>query len=252
MIRRRETAACALACALVCAAAAPAWAQQAAASEPALEAGAKIEVTARARAIAVPDAMLGAFFQEHASHWDGQANMAYGVALKFRQPSGYEFGLAFDYADLKMQDQFWLENDEPPTEADYTQMNLGLVSAVVSMNWYWPATEWLAPYAGLGLGAGFVLGETIQINPRQGSACRNGLGQDPDQFAPDVCFTDDGEPDPTQLETDSPDANNFVPVVPVVRVGGGLRFQIEEVGVIRLEIGFQDYVYAGLSAGVQF
>jgi len=41
-------------------------------------------------------------------------------------------------------------------------------------------------------------------------------------------------------------------VLPVINLSAGLRFNIARYGVLKLEVGFQDYFYSGAAVGVQW
>ncbi len=209
-------------------------------------------VTPRIRAIVVPDFILGAWFDEHASHWDEGSNLAYGFDFVWRKVGDFEISTALEYADLSMPSAFWQESGDQPSDAEFTEVDMQLLSLVFSAYWYWDVEEWFAPYVGGGIGGGVVLGDIVRYEPRQGSTCRGGLGGST-SFAPNSCFNDSGGPDPSQIDVDNPDVEEDIPpVVPMVNLTGGLRFNMGEHGVAKLEVGFYDYFFAGASLGAQW
>lgn len=206
----------------------------------------------RIRAIAVPKFILDLWFDEHANHWQGRTNLSYGLEFVWRKVDQYEISTAFDYAQLGMEDDFWLEKGDNPDQADYTEVDLQVASLVVSGYWYWDVQEWFSPYVGGGIGAGLVLGDIVKFDPRPGTDCTSGLGQS-SGFAPNSCFGPNGEPDPSAIDLDNPEIEEGVPpVVPIVNLSGGARFNIADHGVIKLEMGFYDYFFVGLSGGYQW
>jgi len=208
-------------------------------------------VAARAHAIFVPNFALDLFFDEHANLQDPPRNMAYGGMFSWRKRGEYELALAVDWADLSAPGTFWKEAGDPADSAKYTEIDLQLLSVVFATYWYWDVLPWLSPYLGGGIGAGFVLGDIIEFSPRENSDCRINLGGGA-SFTPESCFGADGEPDPSQINLDDPERTNIVPIVPMVHLAVGLRFNIAKYGVLKLEAGINNYVYVGASVGVQW
>jgi opacity protein-like surface antigen len=209
-------------------------------------------VAPRIRAIVVPDFLLGIWYDEHSSHWEDRANLAYGFEFVWRKVDAFEMSTAIEYADLSMPSSFWKESGDNPSEADFTEVDMKLLSMVFSGYWYWDVKEWFAPYVGGGVGAGVILGDIVRYDPVQGSSCEQGLGG-ADGYAPNECFNDDGQPDPNQIDQDSRQVEDGVPaVVPMINLSGGARFNIGKYGVAKLEVGFYDYFFAGASLGAQW
>lgn len=202
---------------------------------------------ARFRAIMVPPFALGLFFDEHANNWEnGNTNFAYGVEFSWRRSTDFEIGLAIDYADLSMAGQFWLASDDPPEDADWTVVDASLLSVVISSYWFWNINEWFTPYVGGGIGPGFIIGDVLKYNPRVGSPCRqSGV------FNPPGCLDENGQPD-LAAHFDPAEKEDIPPILPVINVVGGARFNIQKHGVLKLELGFQNYLFAGISAGGQW
>lgn len=207
-------------------------------------------VAPRVRAVVVPDFILGAFYDRHASHWDGESNLAYGLEFVWRKVGEYEIVTAVEYADLSMPSDFWLQEGDSKQDATYTELDLQLLSLTVSGYWYWDVEEWFAPYVGGGIGAGVVMGDIVKWEPRESSECYAGLGTE-SGWAPNSCFGDDGEPSPEAFE-DPETESEIPPVVPVVNLAAGLRFNIAKHGMIKLEAGFYDYFFVGLAGGAQW
>lgn len=210
-------------------------------------------VTLHTRAAFVPDGLLGAFYDEHANLWtDGRSNASFGGAFSWRQRGELELSVLVDWVDLSTPDAFWKEAGKPAADADWTQIDLQVLSIAFASYWNWSPTPWLSPYIGGGIGVGVLLGDVVRYDPVSNSACEQGLGEDPNQFAPDVCFGADGSPDPNQVELGQPETGLPIPVIPVVHAAGGVRFNIAEHAVLRLELGLNNYLYAGASIGAQW
>lgn len=209
-------------------------------------------VAPRIRAILVPDWMLDIWYDHHESQWDGKSNLAYGLEFVWRKVDAYEISTAIEYADLSMPSGFWQESGDSPSQSDYTEVDLKLLSAVVSGYWYWDVQKWFSPYVGGGIGVGVPIGDIVRYDPVAGSSCESGLGGS-SGFAPNSCFKDNGDPDPSAIDLSSRNVEDSVPVaVPVINLSGGARFNIGKYGVAKLELGFYDYFFVGLSAGGQW
>lgn len=215
----------------------------------------KFQATARVRAIHVPNFVLSTWFSQHANTWaEGQKNFAYGVDFGWRNLSDlYELSFAIDWSDLRMKPSFWLEDGEPAQAAKYTEVNLQVLSFTFSSAWYWELKPWISPYMGAGIGIGVPMGDILKYRPRQGSSCRAKLGSGDEPFRPPECFDANGDPRADQIDLDNPeDDGNFLPVLPMVQAMAGVRFNIYDYGIIKLELGLHDYLYAGTSVGVQW
>ena len=209
-------------------------------------------IAARSRAIIVPGFALNWFLEEHENHWSkGQKNFAFGGEAMWRRAGEYEIGVAVDWANLSMPAGWWQDRNEPRNEADWTEVDLKLVSVVFISRWFWDVQEWLSPFVGVSIGPGIVLGAVTKYNPAAGSDCRAALNAD--VFPPDdACLDEDGNP---QLQTDFEPGERetaIPPIVPVLGVTGGLRFNFATHGLFKIEVGFQDYFFAGLGLGVQW
>ena len=206
-------------------------------------------INARTHALFVPGFVLNWFWSEHANHWsNGKTNFAFGGEFSWRRKGEYELGLAVDWADMKMTDDWWQDKDDPVSGADWTEQKLTLLSITFFSRWFWNVAEWFSPFIGVGLGPGIVLGEVTKYNPRQGSQCRQQL--DAGTFPP-PCSADGNVDLANDFESGVVE-EDVPPVVPVLAFGGGVRFNIAKYGMIKLELGFQNYFYGGIGAGVQW
>ena len=210
--------------------------------------------TVHSRAAFAPQALLGLWFEEHSGTWSGdQRNLSYGAHFSWRRRGSYELGVLVDWVDLSMPSQFWRRNGESVEETNFTTLDLQMVSAVFTSYWYWNPLKWLSPYLGVGVGAGYLLGEGIvEYNAVKGTECDTERGEG-EEFTPSACYQRGGEADRSQVDFESArPAERVPPVVPVLHVAGGLRFNIYEYGVIKLEVGAHNYTYVGLSLGGQW
>lgn len=206
-------------------------------------------IAGRFRAIGIPSFVWDFWYDQHANHWSGQNNFSYGGEFVWRKHGSLEIGFAIDYADISMPSEFWLENGKAAVDQDWTQFDLQILSAVFFTQWYWNPQPWISPFVGVGLGPALVLGDVTEYNPRNGSPCRTEAAKG--VFSSDQCL-EKGEPnldrdfDPGEKETAIP------PVIPMLQFGGGVRFNIAKHGMLKLEMGFQDYFYFGGGLGFQW
>lgn len=206
--------------------------------------------TLHTRTVTIPNFVLGLFFDEHASNWsDGQQNFSYGGEFVWRRGNDFELGVALDYADLSMPEAFWKEEGESSTAADWTEIDIQVFSVVFSAYWFWDVQPWLTPFLGGGIGPGFVMGEVGRYEPETNSECERGLGGG-DSFASPSCF-EDGEPADDQFG-DREIEDDIPSVVPMVNLTAGVRFNIAQYGVLKLETGIYPYAFAGVGFGAQF
>ncbi len=205
---------------------------------------------ARFRGIGMPSFLWSFWFDEHPNHWSaGQTNFSYGGEFVWRRQGSFEIGFGVDYADLSMKDGFWLENGKSPVDQDWTQFDVQVLSVVFFTQWYWDVKPWLSPFVGVGLGPGLVLGGVTEYNPKEGSACRaDAVGG---AFASGSCL-ENGEPNLERDFDEGEKEEGIPPVLPILQFGGGVRFNFAKHGMFKLELGFQDYLYAGAGAGFQW
>lgn len=207
-------------------------------------------IAGRFRAILIPGFALSWFLDEHENMWTkGQTNFSWGGEAIWRRANEYEIGVAVDYADLSMPDGWWLDRGEPVDEADWTMVDLKLLSVTFVSRWFWRPQPWLSPYLGVSVGPGFVLGEVLKRNPAPGSDCRAAL--EGGTFDPDECRDDGGDIDLDDFEAAERE-DTIPPVLPVLGAVAGLRFNVADYVAIKVEAGFQDYFFLGTGLGVQW
>ena len=213
-------------------------------------------ITGRVRAVTVPDFVLRLFFDEHSSHWsEGQRNLSYGGEFVWRRGDDFELGIGIDYAELSMPEGFFLETGDEPRSADWTSIDMQVLSVVFSAYWFWDLQPWLSPYIGGGIGPGFIFGDVIRYQPDRQSPCYQNLGTGGTgiAFTPPECLRPDGQPSEDAIDFDNPEFEDRVPpVVPIVNLTLGLRFNMGDYAVLKLEGGFYTYFFAGAALGVQF
>ncbi|MFB6265353.1 MAG: hypothetical protein ABEL76_17270 [Bradymonadaceae bacterium] len=213
----------------------------------------EFHVVGRVRAIGIPNFFLDAAFDKHSAHWrNGQPNFAYGAEFVWRKAGAFELSVAAEYADLGMPSDWWLEKGENDRAADYIDFDLGMASLVFSGYWFWDVNHWFSPYVGGGLGLGVLFNNVERFEPKPRSNCKRNLGEPGGGFGGDACFSGGQNPRKSD-EFQKPDPEDDIwPVAPVINITGGARFNIKEHGVIKVEVGFYDYVFAGISGGARW
>ncbi len=212
------------------------------------------QIVGRVRAIGVPNVALDAMYDHHSASWrNGDPSLAYGFEFLWRKINAFELSAAVEYADLGMPGTYWKRSDAAAIGSDWVDFNLSMISVVFSGYWYWDAQDWLSPYLGGGLGVGYLLGEATTYNPQPGSACERALREGGGgAYPPSACRLEGTSPDASEQLTVGRPEDDVWPIAPVVNLTMGLRFNIRDYGVIKLEGGIYDYWFVGLSGGGQW
>lgn len=210
-------------------------------------------VTGHTRMINIPDFAIGLFFDEHSSTWvEEQRNFSVGGEFVWRRGNDFELGVGIDRADLSMPDAFWNEDGDPAEEAEWSEVDLQVTSVVFSAYWFWDVTTWLTPYLGGGIGPGFLSQNITRYQARPETECEQALGDGRASEPPEECFDGD-EPADDQLNVDDPITEHSIPpIVPMVNLTTGLRFNIGSHGVFKIESGIYPYLFAGMGLGAQW
>jgi opacity protein-like surface antigen len=206
-------------------------------------------IVGRMRAIGIFNPLLGIGFERHAANWTDGPNFSYGLEWVWRKKDAFELSIAGEYADLSMPSEFWLEDGDPRSSADHLDFNLGVASLTFSGYYYFPVTDVFQPYVGGGLGLGVTLGDVTKYNPADGTMCESQVIAG--NWDNSACFDDSGNRIDSQFEPGEPE-DRIWPVVPIVNATAGARFNIHRNGIVKVEFGFYDYLYAGVSAGARW
>lgn len=221
------------------------------------ETGRVYQITApRWRYVRTPDWMLGAFLEQHGSHWTSHANMSWGGEFVIRDPGRQELVIGLDWTDLRMRDTFWLGRNDPIRKAEWTEFDIRLLNADVGFRGV-TAIGRDGPfqlYYGAALGLGIVVGNIWQTQVDRFSCdpMPERASRDADVLiAPNgACFDDDGQP---VLRDNRSAVKWLLPVMPSLELMAGARYVIADHYVIGTEIGFRSlYAFAGVNVGYQF
>jgi hypothetical protein len=200
----------------------------------------------RTSAVYTPAFLLNAFFSEHTNMWQsGVTNFSYGGQFTTRIPDKFDVTVGLDWTNMRTADGYWLESGDPVRDADWTESNLSLLGADVSLHWFnnLNRRQNLQSYYGFGLGLGIVLGEfsKYDVDVEQ-------CGWTPEQRAsenPDLL----GECDNGFIPVNNPE-DRIPPVLPSFSLTTGLRYLITDNVSMSAEIGWKSfYFYGGLNVG---
>ena len=185
----------------------------------------KTMVAAHARFAAVPKGIMDAFFDTSPA----LASVAAGISIDF-DIDGHELVLELDWTRLVFPAGNWLPGGSDPVGAVYAEVDVQMISVDVTYRDHVDIVSGLTFFYGAGLGLGGLVGDidTTEVLPNcTGNAvdCAHwrGVGKEPLQL-------------PTR-------------VIPIVHLTTGLQYQFGDVARVRLELGFRNVLYAGLTAG---
>jgi len=207
-------------------------------------------VSTRMWAIGTPSFVLDGPFSLHTNMWqDGVANFSYGFEFTTRIPDKFDVVVGLDWANLRTADGFWLEDGDPIRDADYTESNLSLINADVSLRWFTNLNnaETVQLYYGFGLGMGLVLGEfsKYDIDVGQCGWTTEERGGDDVSLITDCANENDDPYVPVSRPED-----RIPPVLPALSATLGTRFLVADSVSIGIEGGWKSlYAYGGLNVG---
>jgi len=205
------------------------------------------------KAIIVPSFMLDWFFDIHANTWSqGQQNWAFGAEFIIRRIEKFDLTFGISWADIRTQDDWWLESGKALVDADWGQNNLSLLNLIVTIDWLAEIKRYWQFYYGVGLGLAIRLGDFTKtdVDP----ACIEDAGYDPysatdARVLNEYCFDDEGNPRLRPGATPQ-EEEKLPPILPAITLHVGTRWIIAEDWAIQLEVGWETiYFYGGLEFG---
>lgn len=207
-------------------------------------------VSSRVWAIGTPSFVLDGPFSLHTNMWqNGVTNFSYGLEFTTRIPDKFDVVVGLDWANLRTADGFWLEDGDPIRDADYTESNLSLINADVSLRWFTNLNnaETVQLYYGFGLGMGLVLGEfsKYEIDVGQCGWTTEERGGEDVGLITDCADANDEPYVPVSRPED-----RIPPVLPAISATIGTRFLVADSVTIGIEAGWKSlYAYGGLNVG---
>jgi len=196
-------------------------------AEPDIEYPSKTVVFGHARWITVPDAVLGLFFDSHPS----LSNVSAGLAVEIGAPQDQVWAIELDWSAYGPESGNWLATGTSPIGTTYADGALHLVSIDVNYRRQTEFTAGFRGFIGAGLGVGVLLGDfrLFEVLP----TCQEPVSK---------CAH---WPRATERNAELPTR-----VVPIVHLTAGLEYDFGGV-IMRLQGGFRDAVYLGLSIGAE-
>lgn len=212
-----------------------------------------MEVNFRGRYLFLPDSLLDIWYETHAG--EGQRDRpkvnAYSLGLEFVVRNKQANGIFYaEYLSSLIKPGYWDDRDNPPEYDDgsYIQPEFfGLVMIGADYAYELHATNWLSFMFGAGLGVAIKTGNLIEWEPGEpeGTSGADNADQACGPTAP---------ADERALTLDCADDGpvRVPPVLPILDVNLGVRFNINDHASIRLEGGIHDLPYGGGSVGITF
>lgn len=195
-----------------------------------------------AQIIYLPDFILDSYFTQHASHWDGRSNLAFGLDYILRRVDSWELRIGVQWANLAMPSEYWVEAGKTSDTADFTHFNLSVLSAEASFFGNWDLIDEVGIFYGGGLWLGGLLGSVSKANILR-ECTLDEMTQEVRPWSDELarCSTDGVFEEETALP----------PVIGLATVSAGARFQLAEHFVARIEGGFRGWFFGGISIGGQ-
>lgn len=196
-------------------------------AEPEIEAPSRTYVVAHGRWITIPDGIFDLFFDAHPS----LSNASVGLAVEIGPPEDQVWAIGFDWSALAPDAGNWLTATEDPANATYADGGLHLLSIDVNYRRQTAFTSGFRAFLGAGLGVGVLLGDIrlAEVLP----TCTEPVAE-------------------CAHWPRSSDRNADLPtrVIPIIHLNAGAEVDLGGF-LIRLQGGFRNALYLGLSVGAE-
>lgn len=221
-----------------------------ASTAPAKERQFLMEVNARGRYLFIPNSLLDIWYERHEGESIERPTIrAYAVGLEYVIRDEQANGIFYlEYMPLLTQEGYWDDRDNPPVYTDGSFVDpqgVGLVALGANYAYEVRATEWLSFMTGAGLGVAIKTGELVEWEPGEPEGAPQD-NTDPSCLPTGTAYeryeagcADDG---PIRVP----------PVLPVVDVNVGFRFNFSDKASLRVEGGLHDLIYGGAALGITF
>ena len=169
----------------------------------------------------LPDFIIDPFYENFESV---SANSFYAQFIIKKQDFAYSFEL--DYMSISAPSGYWNQEDKPK---DYLIIDIGYLNLGINFNWYLDISPKFSFISSFGVGVGILLGEIDKYDT-------NGERQDPKRFKKD---------------------SKKPPVFGHLLMNFALQYEVYKIKnrnpiFIKLDMGFKDLFYGGVSLGYQF
>lgn len=214
-----------------------------------------MEVNARGRYLWLPNSVLDIWYFRHneaGSTAPERPNVAaYSMGLEFVIKDKQANGIFYlEYINSLIGEGYWDDVENPADNLDGSYIRpefFGLVTIGADYGYELHATNWLSFMFGGGLGVAIKTGDLIEWEPGEDPLNGDSDNTDPScGTAPTPAYerVDQGCPDDGPLRVP--------PVLPMIDINIGLRFNFSDRASLRLEGGLHDLPYAGGAIGITF
>lgn len=211
-----------------------------------------MEVNFRGRYLFLPDSVLDIWYEKHAGETFERPSIgAYALGLEFvikdKQANGIFYA---EYISSLMKEGYWDDRDNPPVYTDGSYIvpeSFGLVAVGADYGYELHATNWLSFLFGAGLGVGIKTGELVEWESGEPEGTPN-----PDNTDQACGPTAAAYERATELGCADDGPVRVPPVVPIVDVNVGIRFNFSDRASLRVEGGLHDLIYGGAALGITF
>jgi len=185
-------------------------------------------VTAHSRWVTVPGFLLDLLFADHTEF----SNVGAGIGYEFGARDRYTWVFELDWTPIVPTAGNWRTDGDPPAAATYVESSLQLIAFDVSYKRQVPLTQDFRYFIGGGLGVGILVGdltfaEVLPLCEEPVSECAHWRS----------------------ATTESADLPTRV--IPILQFSTGFELDIADTVMIRLEAGFRDVLFAGMTLGVR-
>ncbi|MFT7583253.1 MAG: hypothetical protein ACI9MR_004939 [Myxococcota bacterium] len=194
--------------------------------EPSAERDTSI-LSVHSRWVSVPDFLLDVIFSDHPSY----NSVSLGLGAEFGSIDSGVWVIELDWTPLVPGAGNWLTDGDDPITANYVQSSLNMISIDITHRWYVAFTPSFHFVVGSGLGIGILTGDiaSTEVLP----TCEAPVAD---------CAHWRGA---TRENIDLPTR-----ILPILHLTSGLQYEINEDLSARLEAGFRNVFYVGLSVGM--
>ncbi len=219
-----------------------------------------MEVNFRGRYMTVPKGTLDLWSEAHEDDEypaRPEAN-AYTLGLEFVIKEKSANGIFYiEFFKPLIEDGYWddIDHGSPdPLDGSWVDFSDEFSFVNIGANYAYElhATPWLSFLFGAGLGMGIKIGTVYEWQPGEDPTNPEGNNDNAEvDCGSDAAAYDRADPDGYNCKYDA-ELFGDVPVIPLVDINIGVRFNINDRAAIRLEGGLHDMFYGGAAVGVVF
>ncbi|MBM4367511.1 MAG: hypothetical protein FJ102_14960 [Deltaproteobacteria bacterium] len=219
-----------------------------------------MEVNFRGRYMTVPTGTLDLWSEAHEDdEYPARPDVnAYTLGLEFVIKEKSANGIFYiEFFKPLIEDGYWddIDHGSPdPLDGSWVDFSDEFSFVNIGANYAYElhATKWLSFLFGAGLGMGIKIGNVYEWQPGEDPSNPEGNNDNYDvDCGSDAAAYDRADPDGYNCHYDA-EIFGDVPVIPMIDINIGVRFNINDRAAIRLEGGLHDMFYGGGAVGVVF